>query len=187
MVGMPLRGLEKAGHVIKQIFFLILVLSSGSAQACTCAYLPLETSTVRQAEHIFIFRLISAKVGADSIGSARHDDIIGHIQVVSQIRGASKQVREISFSTERCCGARLDVGGYFVAFLPSLGKRVEVNNGNIVQLGPTSTHRDTEAQIRTVLAGAKNFEDVFSRRDTDRTEQEPVLAPCINRRAVESR
>jgi hypothetical protein len=165
--------------MVKSLLLLLFALSFHMVQACTCKYLPLETASVRNAKQIFIFRLVDARVSNAKADVTADNETIGHIAVISQVRGASKQVTELSFSTDRCCGARLDVGGYFVAFLPRTGRRFAANNGNIMQIGPMFTHPDTEAKIRAVLSGGKKFEDVFSRAETDRTEQEPVLPPCV--------
>jgi hypothetical protein len=163
--------------MVKGILLLLVAVYCNLAEACTCGYLSLDTTAVRSAQQVFVFRLISARIdeGA-SIGMA-HSKIIGRIEIIAEIRGSSDHVSELSFSTQRCCGTRLDVGGYFVAFLPQTGISFEANNGNVVEIGPAFDLPYTQAKINAVLAGKRRFEDVFSREDTDRTEQEPVVAP----------
>lgn len=146
------------------------------AEACTCGYLSLDTTAVRNAQQIFVFRVVSAQIEEGVRDDVPHDEIVARIKIISQLRGESKHVSELSFSTQRCCGSRLDVGGYFVAFLPATGKRFAANNGNVVEIDPFDL-QNKQGKINAVLAGKLRFEDVFSRGDTDRTEQEPVPPP----------
>lgn len=165
--------------MLRWLFFLLIGLSYSTVEACTCAYLPLESDAVRRAKQIFIFRLVAAGIDEDKPDLTFKNETIGRIKVVSQLRGSSKHVSEVSFFTDQCCGIRLDVGGYFVAFLPQTGKRFVANNGNVMQVGRTFSHEDTIAKVQAVLTGKNEFEAEFSRADTDRTEQDPVLPPCI--------
>jgi len=172
--------------MVKGILLLIFAMCCNMAEACTCGFLYLDTAAVRNAQQIFVFRLVSAQVKDGMRDGVRHDEIIARIDIVSQIRGTSKHVSELSFSTQRCCGTRLDVGGYFVAFLPTTGKRFAANNGNVVEIDPFDL-QNKQAKIKAVLAGKMHFEDVFSRGDTDRTEQEPVPPPpCPLSKATKS-
>lgn len=162
--------------MVKGILLLLIAVCCNMAEACTCGFLSLDTAAVRSAQQIFVFRIVSAEVKDGMRDGVRHDKIIARIKIVSQIRGISKHVSELSFSTQRCCGTRLDVGGYFVAFLPATGERFAANNGNVVEIDPFDL-QNKQAKINAVLAGKMGFEDVFSRGETERTEQEPVHPP----------
>lgn len=162
--------------MVKGILLLLIAVCCNMAEACTCGYLSLDTTAVRSAQQIFVFRVVSAQIEEDVRDGVPHDEIVARIKIISQLRGVSKHVSELSFSTQRCCGSRLDVGGYFVAFLPATGKRFAANNGNVVEIDPFDL-QNKQAKINAVLAGKLRFEDVFSRGDTDRTEQEPVPPP----------
>jgi len=162
--------------MVKGLLLLLIAAYCNIAEACTCGFLYLDTAAVRSAQQIFVFRLVSAQIKEGMRDGVRRDEVIAHIKIVSQLRGESKHVNELSFSTQRCCGTRMDVGGYFVAFLPATGERFEANNGNVVEIDPFDLE-NKQAKISAVLAGKMRFEDVFSRGDTDRTEQEPVPPP----------
>lgn len=172
--------------MVKGIFLLLIAMYCNMANACTCGYFSLDTAAVRNAQQVFIFRLVSAEIEERTRTAIGYNEIIGRVEIVSQLRGVSNHVSELSFSTRRCCGTRLDVGGYFVAFLPTTGNRFEANNGNVVEIVPFDL-QDTQAKINAVLAGKRRFEDVFSRDATDRTEQEPLIPPCPLVRGVRSR
>jgi len=162
--------------MVKGILLILIAACCNMAEACTCGFLYLDTKAVRSAQQIFAFRVVSAQVKERVRDGVHHDEIIARIKIVSQVRGVSKHVSELSFSTQRCCGTRLDVGGYFMAFLPATGKRFAANNGNVVEINPFDL-QNKQAKINAVLAGKLRFEDVFSQGDTDRTEQEPVPSP----------
>lgn len=162
--------------MVKGILLLLIAVCCNMAEACTCGYLSLDTSAVRSAQQIFVFRVVSAQIEEGVRDGVPHDEIVARIKIISQLRGVSKHISELSFSTQRCCGSRLDVGGYFVAFLPATGKRFAANNGNVVEIDPFDL-QNKQGKINAVLAGKLRFEDVFSRGDTDRTEQEPVPPP----------
>lgn len=162
--------------MVKGIFLLLIAVYCNMANACKCGFLYLDTPAARSTQQIFIFRLVSAQVSASPPDRLGHSEVIARIKIVSQLRGVSNHVSELSFSTQRCCGTRLDVGGYFVAFLPPTGTRFAANNGNVVEIDPFDLE-NKQAKINAVLAGKLRFEDVFSRGDIDRTEQELVPAP----------
>jgi hypothetical protein len=165
-----------SSSLVKGTLFLLVAMYCSVVEACTCDFLYLDTAAVRSAQQVFVFRLVSARVEEHTRDGVAHDEIIARIKIVAQIRGVSEHVSELSFSTQRCCGTRLDVGGYFVAFLPQTGNRFAANNGNVVEVDPFDL-TNAQAKINAVLAGKKRFEDVFSREATDRTEQEPVPPP----------
>jgi len=162
--------------MVKGVLFLLVAVYHNLAAACTCGFLFLDTAAARSAQQVFVFRLVSAEISGGTRNGADYNEIIGRIEIVSQLRGSSEHVGELSFSTQRCCGTRLDVGGYFVAFLPQTGKRFAANNGNVVEIDRFDL-QDTQVKVNALLAGKTRFEDVFSKEATDRTEQEPVPPP----------
>lgn len=162
-------------------FFITLLwcaVFSSAAQACTCSVSPPTTYSLRSAKDIFIFRLVSAGLSAEKASDSSDYEIVGKIEVVDRLRGARLKFKEVRFSTNRCCGIRLDVGAYFVAFFDAKGINFFGNIGNIIEIGQGDSLETARSTILAVLEGSKNLEDAFPRSQLDRIEQSPVLPPC---------
>ncbi|NUO75919.1 MAG: hypothetical protein HOQ32_07885 [Lysobacter sp.] len=153
-------------------FFLAFALP-GIANACQCAFPPLDTESVREAKSIFIFRLLSAELQPTGSNQPLSTMITGKIQVVDTIRG-SAEAKTIRYSTHQCCGTRLDVGKYYAAFTPGPSRELLGNSGNLLEVGemyyPKSGSR---AKIESVISGGRTLEKVFSEYALDRTQQIP--------------
>ena len=67
-------------------------------------------------------------------GSLIYEGARGSIRVVESIRGEGAQFKKVAFTTDTCCGTRLDVGHDYVAFVSGKGSLVEVNWGNIADV-----------------------------------------------------
>jgi len=160
--------------MFRYILLLYIFIFPHQAKSCTCEDSPLTTETARQAQHIFIFQLLSAKVGTDR---DKELTIVGIVKNLDRLRGVGKPPKEIRFSTNKCCGTRLDVGGYFAAFLPNIGESFIANN-HVIEIGKEYTVKQSVELIRTILEGHKTLEDAFSREYLDRTEQFPAQPPC---------
>jgi hypothetical protein len=48
--------------MVKGILLLLVAVYCNLAEACTCGYLSLDTTAVRSAQQVFVFRLISARI-----------------------------------------------------------------------------------------------------------------------------
>jgi len=164
--------------MLRAVLLACGLVFSSVAQACQCAYQPLDTDAARGAKNIFIFRLVQAEVMPSASSEGHAARVLGRIDIVGHLRGNTASFKEIEYSTDHCCGSRFDVGSYFVAFVSKAGPRLVANNGNVMELGQQRVTPQTRAEILTILKGEKTLEDVFSRAELERTEQSPVMPPC---------
>lgn len=165
--------------MIRRILLLCALGFCSASEACECDFPPLDTAAARNAREIFVFRLLSAEVRDDKDYDRGGNRIVGRIKVITRLRGTARQIREVHFSTSDCCGTRLDVGDYFVAFLPSMNGKFTTNSGNVLSVGREYPLAQTHDKLSAILAGKTRLEDVFSRAYRDRIEQWPVLPPCV--------
>ena len=165
--------------MIKKAFLLCVLLFSYRAQACTCTP-GLDTETLATAKNVFIFRLIRAEAKAARSEGQHRADIIGEIAIVDQLRG-HRQFKQVAFSTAACCGARLDVGSYFLAAQSGTGSRFFVNGNDVIEVGNEHPLPEDRARLRAVLEGKQTLENAFPRDARERTEQFTVPPPCPRR------
>ena len=157
----------------KLITTLIALAFSLPANACECAFPPLDTQSVREAKHVFIFRLLSAELQPKGSDQPLSTMVVGKIQVIDVLRGTTKATN-IRFSTHQCCGTRLDVGKYYAAFTSEIGPELLGNSGNLIEVGAMYYPKSgAGAKIVAVLSGKKSLESVFSEYALDRTQQVP--------------
>ena len=147
---------------------------SGTASACSCAFDLLDTEQARSVEHVFVFRLMSAR--AD-----KWPRVVGTIQVLANVRGRT-EVREIGYSTYHCCGSRFEVGKDYIGFLPAgalpAGKdSFEANAGNVLPL-MFGFDRDVAGRLEAVLRGKGHLEDDFSYGMDEINQMRPPPPPC---------
>jgi len=161
--------------MFRYLLFLCIFTLPIQVNACTCTGLPLSTETVQQAKHIFMFQLVSAKARTEQ---NKELSIVGAVKTFDRLRGNGKLPTEVRFSTSKCCGTRLDVGGYFVAFLPNVGKTFTADNNNVIEIGKEYPISESLELIQNILEGSKTLEENFSREYLDRIEQFPIQPPC---------
>ncbi len=168
------------------LFATSFVFVQNEAIACTCSFMPLSDESIRSAPNIIVFRIMSAKIVNPNETNLLLDKVEAKIKVVDRIRGKKHTYRNIYFSTSSCCGSRLDVGRYYVAFISETGPSFFANNGNIIDIGeryyPNSVGDiDVRAKISKILSKEEKFENIFPRHVLDRVEQTPILPPCNQR------
>jgi hypothetical protein len=179
-VKLPIRiGKLLTMTMMFKFFFLIFSLAMLSpAHACTCSFSQPAGDSLRHAKNVFIFQLTEAKLSSTDTQTGMGPAVTGSIKVVQQLQGHSRNIKQMVFSTSRCCGARFDVGGLFVAFVNSQGHRFEGSSGNVIEIEPGLAVPDAAAAIRAFLRNEKTLEEIFPRMVRDRTEQSPVAPPC---------
>jgi hypothetical protein len=181
------RGLISMSYA--RIFFmfrlsvLATIFIAGNSLACTCSFAPMSTQSIRAASNIFVFQLLSATVKRANENGTPSWGIEGKIKVVDSIYGARKPPQRVRFATGACCGARFDVGHYFVAFIPAGRANFELNHANALDIGemyyPNSVlELDIRAKIDRIRSAGERLEDVFTQEEITRTEQIPPLSAC---------
>jgi len=164
---------------MRNALFILLLSCCQIGTCCSCGHHPsVDVDIVKKAEHIFVFRLLSAEVEAPHANEVA-SDATGRIEYVESLRGSGKQFSRISFSTlSLCCGARLDVGQFYIGFASGAGPMFEANTGNVLNSGSAGYERLKESLIR-VISGKAKFEDAISEYDLYRTQQIPrPPQPC---------
>ncbi|MDM5178557.1 hypothetical protein PO883_15265 [Massilia sp. DJPM01] len=153
----------KLNPMIKSVLLAWTLTFSFTAQACTCGFAPLNTEATRHAKNVFIFRLSQAKVNLISGNKRSGAEIIGRIKIIDRLRGVKKLPEQIRFSTDSCCGTRLDVGSYFVAFISDAGSQFVAHKGNVMEVGReyALSRTKTREKILSVLDGKEKLEDFF--------------------------
>ena len=145
---------------------------AGSAAACSCSGAPLDDEAARRAAEVFVFQLTEAKVVSDP---PLVPTMVGSVRVVAHVRGRSK-AREVTYQAGWCCGTRMEIGRYYVAFLDEAGARFTGNLENLVPLPYVGDAGDTSA-IEAVLAGERSLLDAFPQGEMH-TVPAPPPPPC---------
>ena len=151
------------------------LLLAGAANACSCAFAPLGNEEARAAKNVFVFRLMEAHVEQPT-SSESSNFVTGTITVMARVRGTTK-AREIRFSTFYCCGSRLEVGKYYVAFLSSDTTSFDGNASNLLPLWQGFGQREAD-DLEAVLRGKKNLEDSFAYGLQEINQIRPPPPPC---------
>ena len=165
--------------MMKKILLLCAFALSQGAHACTCEA-GMDTRTLVQAKNVFVFRLLRAEMKPARADEEIDPQVIGEIEITEQLRG-NTSFRQVEFSTNACCGARLDVGRYFLVAKSGAGSRLYVNGHDLIEVGGKAQVSVSLAEIRAVMNGKQELDAVFQRNIRDRTEQVPVLPPCPRR------
>jgi len=158
----------------------LLLLCWRIGACCSCGHLPyVADDTLRNAEHIFVFRLISAEVDVSHPNEITWD-ANGRIEHVESLRGNGKQFPRIRFSTlSFCCGARFDVGQFYIGFASGSGPVFEANTGNVLSTG-SAGYEAAKSFLARVMAGKAKLDDSAAPFDQNRTQQvpPPPQPPC---------
>jgi len=167
---------------MRALTFVLLFLVSGFASACECMNYSLHKEIVQQAKDVVVFRLIGTGVSPDPADHMA----VAIIQVVDRIRGKSK-IRRIRYSTSRCCGIRVEAGGYYVLFAEKASDSMHVHGGNLLAVGDDY---DPAGMLRTdlldVLAGRRAIDagiTEYSKSQLPRIPPPPP-PPCPDRKRV---
>ncbi|MDE2407029.1 MAG: hypothetical protein KGL91_04095 [Xanthomonadaceae bacterium] len=158
-----------------------LLLSCG-VLACECAFVPLGTEEAQSAKNVFVFRLMASRV--DNTSTEERNSILGTIEVVARIRGSATKVRHVRYSISECCGSRLEVGKYYVAFLPSDISIFDGNGSNLLPLWQGFGQSEAN-NLEAVLRGKKRLEDTFAfgLQEIDQVRPPPPPCPAITKKS----
>ncbi len=171
---------------IRWISGITLLCASALTFACSCPTGPLDRDAGGDAKHVFVFRLLDARLESDDGARGNfHGPAHGRIRVVESLRGGGKQFESIEFYTAQCCGSRLDIGHYYIAFVDADGKSFLANSSSVAELyfgysEPTSDARSVilkAAGIRKRLDGSVVLDEAFLDRAFARISQMPPPPP----------
>ena len=101
------------------IIFLLLAPTSPAAEACSYTEPPTLEEVVAQAEHVFVFRLMSAaymREASEACGDCYSDWVEGKIAPLVTVKGEEPSTRSLRWLPQLCGGHRFDVGELYVAF-----------------------------------------------------------------------
>ena len=150
------------------IAFVVLQLAAFAASACSCAFATLGTETARAADTVFVFQLMSARFLNREEGEGMIlEGAEGTIRVVESLRGDGSRFDRISYNTLHCCGSRLDVGHYYLAFVSGPGPSFGAGENSIVRVGEqyrASSPGDENAllfRVHDLLEGRSSFEEAL--------------------------
>ena len=110
----------------KLLCILALCLLARGASGCECKHYGLDVAAARNARNVFVFLLRSSEMDP-----VHKDRAIGTIEIVESLRGSGTSIRRIAYSTDSCCGLRMDVGHHYFAFTNESGPDLVVNAANL--------------------------------------------------------
>jgi hypothetical protein len=159
---------------MRRLMVLLLgVIAFGDALACSCAYIPLTSEAAREASNVFVFRLLSARANGDP---GAESEVTGRIQVLANVRGRTT-ARDIDFTTQQCCGIRMEVGKDYVGFLSADARHFGANGGNVLALWGRFGETDA-GLLEAVLRGHRNVEEAFAYGFQEIKQVRPPPPPC---------
>ena len=171
-----------------RVLGLLMALVARDVVACSCFTPPMSEASAREADHVFVFQLIDSIFVSTGEGSVIYEGAKGTVRVVETIRGNGQQFDEITFITTPCCGVRLDVGHYYVAFVSGSGSSFGVNEGNVADVTTEySEHSEYPrseqgivTRVSALLGGALSLDDAIPLRLRSRISQNepPPPPPC---------
>lgn len=169
------------GRRMKLLISVILAIANASALACTCTFLPLGNEQANAATEIFVFRLVSAVADTEDSGALSGGQVTGTIRIVDVLRG-NPQFTRMRYSTTFCCGSRIDVGQYYVAFTSASGTEFSGDTGSLLNFGEQYVSTAPEAErLRAVESGDQTLEQAFGEFPNDRMFTLPrPPPPCPN-------
>lgn len=163
------------GHMTKILLLLVGFLFGGVANACQCSFIPLDSKQAQAARNVFVFRLTDARIAKDTTGEP-NDLVAGTIKVLAHVRGRTN-AQEIRYSTSWCCGSRLEVGKYYIAFLSLDARRFDANASNVLPLWQ-GFGRDEAERLESVLRGRSRLEEDFAYGVDEIQTMRPPPLPC---------
>ena len=166
---------------MRALTFVLLFLASGFASACECMNYSLDRDIVQEAKDVVVFRVIGIGVPPDPADHIA----VANIAVVDRIRGKSK-IKRILYSRSRCCGIRIEAGGYYVLFAEKALDSMQVHGGNLLAVGDDY---DPAGILRTdlldVLAGRRAIDvGITEYSESQLPRIPPPPPPCPDRKRM---
>jgi len=155
---------------------LVGLLFTGAASACECAFAPLTPIEARTASIVFAFRLLDARI-EQSTGAEGSDSVVGNIQIVARFRG-SPAAEQVRYSVSPCCGSRLEVGKYYIAFLPKDSHLFDGNSSNLRGLFEPFSQHHAEL-LERLLNGTDEHDSSFYTTFLDISQFPAPPPPCL--------
>ena len=156
------------GSKMKTLVAAVFLLASCCVSACQCGFSLLGNDEAKSATEIFVFRLVSATADANDSDPISGGKVSATIQIVDVLRG-NPHFNRMRYSTSLCCGSRIDVGQYFVAFTSDSGMEFSANTGNLMNFGEQYASSAPNAQrLRAVESGRQTLEEAFGKFPNER-------------------
>jgi hypothetical protein len=187
-IGENMRALifwvTESGNAMKLLACVLLVLARSPAIACSCSYSTLGDKQAVEASEIFVFRLVSAVADPESSDPFAGREVTAKINIVDVIRGKPR-FETLHYSTSFCCGSKMDLGHYYVAFTSGSGGEFSGNTGNLLNLGEVyASGYDTSKKLRAIESGERTLEQEFGQFPNDKMHMLPAPPdPCPDVRA----
>lgn len=157
---------------MKGLLLFLMVLIAPAAMACECAE-ELTSEMAREAPHVFVFRVISLKVG--EVDGQRY--AVGKIRVIANVRGKTA-AREIYYRTGWCCGVSMDPGHDYIGFLSADSARFEVTTATVLRIYMGQFDRREADELEALLRGKKGLRDAFPLGPRAIKRDWPPPPPC---------
>jgi len=102
---------------VRELVVLLVLLCAGRAWACDCPHSSLSEHSVREASSIVVVRVVSTAINVDHADAFDSRLATAGIKESYVLRGKSLDKESFVYSYSRCCGVRLEVGGYYALFV----------------------------------------------------------------------
>jgi hypothetical protein len=175
--------------VIGALTLYFLLSSLACASSCMQSFF--DERSVLEADHVFIFRLLDAKVEADPPlnAYARNPYSIGTIRIIDVLKGDGRGVKSVRFQNSSSCGIRLDVGHYFVVFTSQSERILDLSEELVVDIdekyfeGAPEMYSETGpvGRINLMLRGDLTLDEVLPvhmRKHISTAPPPPPPPPC---------
>jgi len=104
---------------VRVLVVLLAILVAGSARACDCPHASLSEHSVLEASSIVVVRVLSTAINVNQGGAVDSRLATAGIKESYVLRGRSLERDSFAYSYSSCCGARLEIGGYYALFVTS--------------------------------------------------------------------
>ncbi len=183
---LPARVIAALDLMRSLLAILVLTFAASSATACSCYDDALSDRTIRDAERIFVFRLVGAEVNESKELDSSLAETVGQIRVMEILKGDNSPGNEVIYNASVCCGVRLDVGNYYVAFLPGDMAPVRISSGTVLNISwefsegefSASARESILNRLRRLVAGDISLDSAFSETERAWVISRPAKQVC---------
>lgn len=161
-------------NLLSSMIVAFATLLAAPASACECRFSALDTEGARSADHVFVFRIVEARMLDEVYVEAG-------IKVLQTLHGDATSFRAARYTTRMCCGSRFDIGHVYIAFVHGDGRSFDANSGSVGDVTDLDHGPDSELirRVRSLLAGKATLAETLGTAAFDRINQvQPPPPPC---------